>query len=353
MWSLGEAGVKLAISILQIGCGAFGPVHLAAWQALGLARSLVVADPRPEIAEAVAAIAPGAKVVRDWRDALAAADVVDILTPSDTHHAIAKAALAAGKDLFIEKPVTVTAAEAVELEGLAYSSRRVVQCGLYFRFHPKAQRLKALVAAGEFGHLRFLSGRFLGLKRARGDSGALHNDAVHFIDLLTWLAGERPRTLYAQARDHFGRGMDDLTVLQLAFPSGTAALIETGYIQPGRWPDTITPGAVTTKEIAVAGERAIAEIDFAAETARLQRGAHRLVDGIWRPDYGAAEDPGWPAADPIAVVTAELALFVECVATRKEPAAGLRECAVVPAAVIEAAMASARHNRVVEISYPG
>lgn len=353
MWSYGEAGVKLAVTILQIGCGAFGPVHLAAWRALGLARNLVVADPRPDLAEVIAAAAPGARLVADWRDALGKVDIVDILTPSDTHHAIAKAALAAGKDLFIEKPVTVTAAEAAELERLAEASRRIVQCGLYFRFHPKAQRLKALVAAGDFGRLRFLSGRFLGLKRARGDSGALHNDAVHFIDLLTWVAGERPRTLYAQARDHFGRGMDDLAVLQLTFPSGAAALIETGYIQPGRWPDTITPGAVTTKEVAVAGERAIVEIDFAAETARMQRGAHRLVDGIWRPDYGPSEDPGWPAADPVGVVTAELAHFLDCVATRRMPEAGLRDCGTGPAAVIEAAIASARENRVVEISYPG
>ncbi len=352
MWSSGEAGVKLANSILQIGCGAFGPAHLAAWRALGVADRLVVADPNPATASTVHAICPQARVVADWRTALAAADLVDILTPSDTHHAIAKAALAAGKDLFIEKPVTVTVDEAAELERLAVSTRRIVQCGLYFRFHPKAQGLQAMIAAGAFGRLRFLSGRFLGLKRARGDSGALHNDAVHFIDLLTWLAGEPPRTVYAVARDHFGRGMDDLAVLQLVYPSGAAALIETGYIQPGRWPDAVTPGAVTSKEIAVTGEAAVAEIDFAAERAAVQRGAHRPVDGIWRPDYGALEDPGWPAADPVAVVTAELAHFLDCARTRRAPPAGLRDCAVVPAAVIEAAITSARDNRVVEINYP-
>lgn len=351
MWSSGEAGVKLANSILQIGCGAFGPVHLAAWRALGLADRLVVADPGPTATRTVHTICPEARVVADWRTALADADLVDILTPSDTHHAIAKVALAAGKDLFIEKPVTVTAAEAVELERVAAATGRIVQCGLYFRFHPKAQGLMAMIAAGGFGRLRFLSGRFLGLKRARGDSGALHNDAVHFIDLLTWLAGEPPRTVYALARDHFGRGMDDLAVLQLVYPSGAAALIETGYIQPGRWPDAVTPGAVTSKEIAVAGEAAVAEVDFAAERAQVQRGAHRPVDGIWRPDYGPAEDPGWPAADPVAVVTAELAHFLDCAKTRRSPTAGLRDCAVVPAAVIEAAIASARDNRVVEIDY--
>lgn len=341
------------VSVLQVGCGAFGPVHLAAWRALGLGSRLLVADPRPDVAQVVEASCPGARVVSDWRAALAEADVVDILTPSHTHYAIAKEALAAGKDLFIEKPVTVAAAEAIELERLAAEAGRVVQCGLYFRFHPKAQGLKAAILAGTLGRLRYLSGRFLGLKRARADSGALHNDAVHFIDLLTWLAGERPRFIHALTRDHFGRGMDDLAVLQLTYPSGAAALIETGYIQPGRWPDTVVPGAVTTKEIAVSGDAGIAEIDFATEQTRLQRGAHRLVDGIWTPAYAAPEDPGWPAADPVAVVTAELAHFLDCVAKRRPPEAGLGDCAVVPALVIEAAIASARENRVVMLEYPG
>lgn len=324
-------------------------MHLEAWRRLGFGARLIIADPSPEARARAAALCPQAVLLADWREGLARADAVDILTPSGTHHAIGVAALAAGKDLFIEKPVTSTTAEAVELLAAATKGGRIVQCGLYFRFHPKALALKSLIAAGDFGQLRYLSGRFLGLKRARADSGAIHNDAVHFVDLIGWLNDSPPVSVYATARDHFGRGFDDLAVLQITYANGAAALVETGYIQPGRWPDAVVPGAVTTKEIAVVGERAVAEIDFAAERASLQRGAHRLKDGLWAPDYAPAESPAWPAAGPVDVVTAELAHFIDCVQRRAEPVAGLAQCGIGLGSVIDAAILSAKTNQVVPL----
>lgn len=339
----------MTLTVLIAGYGAFGPVHLDAWRRLGYGAGLIIADPNPQSRARARAHCPEATLVADWREALARAHAVDILTPSGTHHAIGMEALAAGKHLFIEKPVTTTAAEAADLLAAAQQAQRIVQCGLYFRFHPKAQALKRMIAGGEFGRLRYLSGRFLGLKRARGDSGVLHNDAVHFVDLLGWLAGSAPVSVYATARDHFGRGLDDLAVLQITYADGAAALVETGYVQPGRWPDAVVPGAITTKEIAVAGERAVAEIDFAAERAILQRGAHRLRDGTWMPDYAPRETPDWPAADPVGVVAAELAHFVACIETGSAPAAGLAECGVRLGRVIDAAILSARTNQVVPL----
>lgn len=339
----------MSVTVLIAGCGAFGPVHIEAWRRLGFGTRLIVADPDPVARARALSLCPEAQSVADWRNALDQVDAVDILTPSGTHHAIGMAALSAGKDLFIEKPVTSTAAEAAELLAAAATEKRVVQCGLYFRFHPKAQALKKLIDAGDFGRLRYLSGRFLGLKRARADSGALHNDAVHFVDLLGWLNDGSPVSVHATARDHFGRGFDDLAVLQLTYANGATALVETGYIQPGRWPDAVVPGAVTTKEIAVVGERAVAEIDFAAERASLQRGAHRLKDGLWAPDYAPAESPAWPAADPVDVVTAELAHFIDCVQRRAEPVAGLAQCGVRLGSVIDAAILSAKTNQVVPL----
>ena len=67
-----------------------------------------------------------------------------------------------------------------------------------------------MVAAGEFGALHHLAARFSGVKRARGDSGALLNDAVHFADLLPWIAGEAPARVFATLSDPLRRGREDL-----------------------------------------------------------------------------------------------------------------------------------------------
>lgn len=338
--------------VLQIGFGAFGQVHAEGWLRAGLdARQLVIADTDQRALARAGALVAGATLVPDWRPAMSDVDCVDILTPTDTHYPIALAAIEAGRDLFIEKPMTIHAREALDLAHRANAAGVIVQGGLYYRQHPKARALKAEIAQGRFGALRLLTGRFAGIKRARNDSGALHNDAVHFIDLFNWLTGQRPRLVFALTRDHFRRGQDDLAILQLVYPAGTIATIETGYVQPGRWPDTVVPGAVTMKEIAVSGERAIAEIDFAAETSSLRPGGHVLRGGTWQPEFGDPVPLTFEVATPPEVLAGHFRSFLDHVALRSEPDASVMACGYVPARIIEAAILSAASEQAVHIDW--
>ncbi|CAH0255644.1 Inositol 2-dehydrogenase/D-chiro-inositol 3-dehydrogenase [Roseomonas sp. CECT 9278] len=330
--------------LLLVGCGAFGRVHLAALRGMGI-------EPLVLDADAGAAAATGCTVARSLADGLAACDAAIIATPVPTHLPIAGAVLRAGRDLFLEKPATETAAEAAALAALADAQGRIAQVGLYFRFHPKAQALRRMVAAGEFGALHHIAARFSGVKRARGDSGALLNDAVHFADLLPWIAGEAPAKVFATLSDPLGRGREDLAVIQMIFPSGLTALIEAGCVLPGRWPDAVVPGAETRKEVTVAGRAALAEVDFAAETFALRRGTHQpAAQGAWLPRHAAREDPAIPAADPVQVVAAELAAFIDAVRTRRQPHANLRDGALAPARILDAARRSAAEARVVSLT---
>ena len=330
--------------LLLMGCGAFGRVHLAALRALGIAPLVFDRD-------RAAAEATGCVVADSAAAGVAAADAVIIATPVPTHVPLATAVLRAGRDLFLEKPATETAAEAAVLTALAEAEGRIAQVGLYFRFHPKAQALRRMVSAGEFGALHHLAARFSGVKRARGDSGALLNDAVHFADLLPWIAAEAPARVFATLADPLGRGREDLAVIQMMFPSGLTALIEAGCVLPGRWPDAVVPGAETRKEVVVAGRAALAEVDFAAETFALRRGAHEpAAQGAWLPRHAPREEPPIPAADPVQVVAAELAAFIDAVRTRRAPGASLRDGALAPARILDAARLSAAQGRVVSLT---
>lgn len=330
--------------LLLLGCGAFGRVHLAALRGLGVAP--LVFDPDRAAAEAT-----GCAVADGVEAGIAASDAVIIATPVPTHVPLATAVLRAGRDLFLEKPATETAAEAAALAALAEREGRIAQVGLYFRFHPKAIALRRMVAAGEFGVLHHLGARFSGVKRARGDSGALLNDAVHFADLLPWIAGEAPARVFATLSDPLRRGREDLAVIQLIFPSGATALIEAGCVLPGRWPDAVVPGAETRKEVIVAGRAALAEVDFAAETFALRRGAHEPdPGGAWLPRHAPPEAPAVPAADPVQVVGAALAAFLDALGTRRAPEADLRRGALAPARILDAARLSAQEGRVVPLA---
>lgn len=333
--------------LLLIGCGAFGRVHLAALASLGLAERVLGFDPDP----ATRAALPELRFAESLEQGLAACGAAIIATPVPTHVPLAKAVLHAGLHLFLEKPATETAAEAAHLAALAAERGCIAQVGLYFRFHPKAQALQRMVAAGEFGRLHYLAARFSGLKRARGDSGALLNDAVHFADLLPWLAGEQPAAVFAQLADPLGRGREDFALIQFRFPSGLIGLIEAGCVLPGRWPDAVVPGAETRKEVLAAGRTALAEVDFAAEEFVIRRGTHRPAPGgAWLPEHAPREVPRIPAADPVQVVAAELRCFLDAIAGRGAAGPDLREGGVLPLRLLDAARRSAQLGAVVELS---
>jgi predicted dehydrogenase len=292
-------------------------------------------------------LAPQCRQIGDYRAVLKDCAAVDILTPTDTHHAIACAALDAGKPIFIEKPVVASTAQARDL---AAHASPIVMAGYYFRFHPKSLELRGQIQAGELGELRLLTGRFAGFKRTRKDSGVLHNDAVHFLDLFCWLVGSLPARVFAVTRDHFARGLDDMALITLEWRNGPVAQIEAGYGQPGRWPDAVVPGAITSKEIAVSGSLGAVEIDYAAETYIHHDVTHQSEAGVWTPRFSTQAAPRTvPAADAVAVVSAELAAFLQRIETGEQPtgfAADGLDGGLNMAVLLEAIETSAREQRV-------
>jgi len=345
--------MKPAGPILQVGFGAFGRTHLRAWQMLGLENRLTIAEPNEVLRHAAAEAAPQARVIADYREALASCMAIDIVAPTDLHFAVALDAIRAGKPAFIEKPAVASASEARILVDSARQAATLVRVGYYFRRHPKSMELRRSIAAGELGALRLLSGRFAGFKRARTDSGVLHNDAVHFLDLFCWLVGSMPTHVFAVTRDHFSRGMEDMALIVLEWSGGAAAQIECGYVQPGSWPDTVVPGAVTSKAIAVSGSLGAVEIDFAAETYVHHAARHENRDGVWTPRFDAPPAPrAVAAATAEMVVAAELLDFMRGIddkadADANDFAADGLDGGLNMAILIEAAQASARRHAVV------
>jgi len=335
-------------TILQIGFGNFGPTHLAAWRLLGLADGLYVVDPDGQARQRCLELGlPASQICATPAEFLDRADLVVVLAPTDRHFEVCRPVLTAGKHLFIEKPMTATLVEAQAMRDLC--GDQVVQVGFYFRAHPLAVRAREEAASGRLGALRYISARFHGYKRARGDSGVVGNDGVHFIDQANWMMGELPVAVDAVTRDHFGRGYDDLALIRLFYPSGALANIEVGCILPGRWNDNIVPGATQTKEFVVAGSEGAAEIDYQTNQLRLHRVRHELVDGLWRPHNQGVEMPHAAVVEPHQVVAGEFTAFLDAVVGRGAPLAGIDECGVAMAQTLDAIYRAADEQRRIEI----
>ncbi|MBK7945880.1 MAG: Gfo/Idh/MocA family oxidoreductase [Flavobacteriales bacterium] len=133
------------LRIAVLGAGHLGRIHMQQWQHVEGATVVGFFDPHPEKRAAITSEF-GLKGFEDPDDLLAGADAVDIVTPTMSHHLLAKEALLRGQHVFIEKPVTSTLAEAEELKAIAEAKQRSVQVGHVERFNPAFLAARPLLA---------------------------------------------------------------------------------------------------------------------------------------------------------------------------------------------------------------
>lgn len=319
--------------VLLIGVGRWGEKHLRVLGELGC--EVWVAEVSPERrAFAVRAGVPAARSVADWRQALPSVDAVDIVTPADSHLALARESLHAGKDCFVEKPVALTLAEGRELAEVVKATGRVLQVGHIVRFHPVTQLIQDRIHSGQSGAVRYGTGRFAGFKQPRTDVGVTQTDAIHYFDLFADLFGREPIAVTATLRDFLGRGMDDLGFCAVEY-EGVPAFIEAGYFAPGRFRDFV-----------VVGERETLVGDFGTGEVKVFANRHVRQGPEWAAPEGAVETLKPTGPEPLRL---ELELFLDACTRRTSPAvdveAGLRALRVV-----EAAQQSSRLGRRVLLS---
>jgi predicted dehydrogenase len=308
------------VRVLLIGLGRWGEKHLRVLTELGA--EVWVADVVEERrAFAIKAGVPRERAVADYRDALPDVEAVDLVTPADSHLAVAGDCLRAGRHCFVEKPLTLTVAEGRELAELVSSTGRVLQVGHIFRFHPVTVALRERLASGGVGPVRYCTGRFAGFKRPRADVGVTQTDAIHYFDLFAHLLGTEATAVTATLRDHLGRGMDDLSFCTVEY-GAVPVVIEAGYFAPG-----------SLRECVVVGERATLTADFGSAEVAVHDNHHLHGAGGWQAREGKIETFKATGPEPL---RRELELFLAAARDGGAPpvdvTAGLAALRVVEAA---------------------
>ena len=317
------------MNVLLVGLGRWGEKHLRVLTQLGA--TVWVADVAAARREwAIGQGVDRARAVADFRDALAHIEAVDIVTPADSHRTIAETALAAGRHCFVEKPLTISAADGRAVAAAAQAAGRVVQVGHIFRFHPVTATLRAALAAQQVGAVRYATGRFSGFKRPRTDVGVTHTDAIHYFDLFAYLLGREATSVTALQRDYLGRGLDDMSLTTVSYDE-VPVTIEANYFVPG-----------IHRECVIVGERGAVVADYGESTVLLHTGEHRRRNGAWEAvDAGKEELPA-QGDEPLRL---ELSAFLAACRGHGEnpvPAeAGVHALEVVEAAARAASLARA------------
>src|ERR1035437_6818849 len=149
-------GAKVPLNVAVVGNGFWGKNLVRNFFELGALRT--VCDGNPLVEANVKAKYPLLAFSRDYAEVLADEniDAVVLATPAALHFDMAKRALQAGKDVFVEKPLALSAAEGSELVEFAATNRRILMVGPILQFHPAARELKELIDSGSLGRIEYV-----------------------------------------------------------------------------------------------------------------------------------------------------------------------------------------------------
>ncbi|WP_437305288.1 Gfo/Idh/MocA family protein [Sorangium sp. So ce388] len=308
----------MSVRVALVGCGRWGEKILRALSESARARVVAVADvDRGRLARA-RALAPRARLVRTVDEALAArVDAVLIATPAASHAELALRALEAGADVFVEKPLALSAAHADRCAARAAALGRIGMVGHLLRYHPSVVHLVALARERRLGDLVSFSAARLSTGGG-GAASALWTLGPHDLSVLAALD---PSPL-AEARAHLSPGGERVT-LEARLESGLAAQIELCSSSPTK-----------ERRLRVAGSARVAVFDDVRAPDRLLlldgRGAAAGAAGGERGERGALA----PAAHALEVpwrepLSVEIEHFLRCVEERTPPLTPLDEGAAV------------------------
>jgi predicted dehydrogenase len=262
-----------------------------------------------------------------------------VTTPNNSHFEIVKAAAAAGKHAFVEKPITNDIAEAFEMKRICEDAGVLLSVGHSYRRHAGMRHLFKMIKGGELGRISLAEAVFSknhGLRlsgpqdwrylKSEVPGGCLMQIGIHHIDNLLFLLGDVIDVTATLGRLETKAEIEDIGALLMRFESGAIGMIAADYISADRF------------EVTISGTKGIARFD-------LQNGVSVLASGerTFRPLDIPAND----------YLRAQLDEFASCIVSGAKPEVGAME-AIAPLAVIHAAIKSNKERRVVSMAeiYP-
>ncbi len=305
-------GAKVARRIAVIGSGYWGRNLVRNFHQLGALHT--VCDGNPRVEAEIREKYPQAVFRRSYAEVLADVDVdaVVVATPAVTHFEMARQAIEAGKDVYVEKPLALKVDEGAELLSLAERHGRIVMVGHILQYHPAVLKLKELIASGDLGRIDYIYSNRLNMGKIRTEENILWSFAPHDISVVLGLLDEDPVSVTCDGGEYLNLGVADVTLSQLTFASGVRAHIFVSWLHPFK-----------EQRLVVVGSEKMAVFDDTAAD-KLVLYSHRVEwrDRVPNAVKAMGEKVEIENTEPL---NSECRHFLECVEQRATPRTDARE----------------------------
>jgi len=263
---------------------------------------------------------------------------VSIVTPSRTHYKIARECMEAGKDVLVEKPLTMDVAEAEELVRVADKNNRILMVGHVFRYHPAVQELRRRINEGELGKIQIIMSSRETFGLPRKDMGVIYALGIHELDMFCYLMEvDYPQSVTAVTSKVYSPDIEETAMLAVDF----------GDVKGYAFESWLVPVREKKRDLLVVGSQMSARVDY-LKPQELCLYDTRVITENGIPT--SIEDKGErvvsiPYAEPL---KEELRHFISYVSSRQKP---LTDGVVGVRAVVmaEVALASAKTGKAVAL----
>jgi UDP-2-acetamido-3-amino-2,3-dideoxy-glucuronate N-acetyltransferase len=293
-------------NVAVVGCGYWGKNLVRVFNKLGVLHT--VCDVNGDILSGF-----GAEYSEVWKessysDVLANLSIkgIVIATPAVQHYKMAVQALVAGKDVFIEKPLTLSLEHGRELIKLAKHKDKVLMAGHLLEYHPAIVKLKELIGNGELGEIQYIHASRLNLGKLRSEEDVIWSFAPHDISAMLYLLNEKPCKVTVHTQNYVNKEIADIACISLEFQSGIKGHIFVSWLNPYK-----------EQKLVVIGSKAMAEFNDTCQLNKLaikpysieRKGRLCIHGGEFQYIIISNDEP----------LKLECQEFIECIKTRRKP----------------------------------
>lgn len=311
--------IKRIIKVGVVGCGYWGPNLIRNLKQSGDCHLKIICDASEARLKHMRKLHHDVATTTKFSDLLqdTELDAIVVATPVRFHFEMAKAALLAGKHVFVEKPLARTVAEGEELVALAEQNGLILMVGHTFLFSPAVRRMKEVIDSGDIGEIQYISARRLNLGLFQKDINVAWDLAPHDISIILHLLDEQPTSVSCQGSSHVNRHIEDVTMMYLTFKKNRCAFVQNSWLDPKK-----------VRQMTVVGSRRMIVYDdteplekLKIYDARVEVPAHydTFAEFTYSYHYGDAYVPYIKQDEPLKL---ECQHFLDCIRGEATPITG-------------------------------
>lgn len=302
------------IRIGQVGAGAWGKNLLRHFSTAESSELVACCDSGKQALQRAKEAYPSIVITDDFARLLQAdIDAVVVATPPALHFEQCQAALSAGKDVFVEKPLVLNAAEGIKLRQLAREKERILMVGHIMMYHPAVLWLRDAIARRELGEIYYLYATRVNLGRVRDIENAMWSFAPHDISIIRFMLNEDPVRVSATGKSYLQPGIEDVVFMTLHFAGRVMAHIHVSWLDPHK-----------SRQLTVVGQKKMVVFSDTESTEKLtvfDKGVDSKLDYDTYAEYLTLRtgDITIPQIDTAEPLKEEVEHFLTCVRERTQP----------------------------------